>query len=85
MSLGSGPWGYGVRDVRSLCAAVVLTAFLVFSHIPSGAAATADHRANASYPSNASQVSRAEEPVPANCIRQSCGKLWCWQMKGSGR
>jgi hypothetical protein len=26
--------------------------------------------------------SRAEEPVPANCIRQSCGKLWCWQMGG---
>jgi hypothetical protein len=21
--------------------------------------------------------------VPANCIRQSCGKLWCWQMSGS--
>jgi hypothetical protein len=26
-------------------------------------------------------VSRAaEQPVPANCIRQECGKLWCWQM-----
>jgi hypothetical protein len=22
----------------------------------------------------------AEQPVPPNCIRQECGKLWCWQM-----
>jgi hypothetical protein len=76
-----------VRDVRSVCAAVGLTALLVISQISVGSAASADHRANASYPSNASQMSRAEEPVPANCIRQSCGKLWCWQMNGksSGR
>lgn len=69
--------------MRSLCAAVCLTAILVFSNITNGNAASAfTHQANASYPSNASQVSRAEEPVPANCIRQSCGKLWCWQMNG---
>ena len=31
--------------------------------------------------SNSSQMSRAaEQPVPPNCIRQECGKLWCWQM-----
>jgi hypothetical protein len=67
--------------VRSLSAAVGLTAFLLLSNISGGIAASADHRANASYPSNSSQMSRAEEPVPANCIRQSCGKLWCWQMR----
>ena len=78
--------------MRKLCLAVGLTAILVVSHISSGVAASAYRHAgttysssssNASYSSNASApMSRAEEPVPANCIRQSCGKLWCWQMKG---
>jgi hypothetical protein len=36
---------------------------------------------NGPYSSANANMSRAEEPVPANCIRQECGKLWCWQMK----
>jgi hypothetical protein len=59
-----------------------LAALLAVSNSTSSVAASADHRANASYASNASQVSRAQESVPANCIRQACGKLWCWQMSG---
>jgi hypothetical protein len=62
-----------------------LAAVFLISNISSGIAATAEHKmahasANASYASNASQA-KADE-VPANCIRQSCGKLWCWQMSG---
>jgi hypothetical protein len=80
-----------VQDVRNLFVAVGLTAFFVFSSFSTGMAASAFHPAgvsyssqspNASYPSNASHVSRADEQVPPNCIRQSCGKLWCWQMRG---
>jgi hypothetical protein len=68
-----------------------LAALFVISVTSSGMAASAGQRANVSYASsnyassNASQVSRTQEPVPANCIRQECGKLWCWQMKGSSR
>jgi hypothetical protein len=60
-----------------------LAALFAVSNSTSSIAASADHRANASYASNASPVSRAQDSVPANCIRQSCGKLWCWQMSGS--
>jgi hypothetical protein len=73
-----------VHNVRSFLLAGCLTAVFVVSQISSGVAGSADHRANASYSSSANgsqQMSRAEEPVPANCIRQSCGKLWCWQMR----
>ena len=95
MRLGSGPQGVGVRKVRSLpfetrlAVVACLTVLISLSISSRSNAASADHKANASYASsNASQMSRAEEPVPANCIRQSCGKLWCWQMgggKSSGR
>jgi hypothetical protein len=58
-----------------------LAALFAISNSSNGNAASAGQRANASYASsNASQMSRAQEPVPANCIRQECGKLWCWQM-----
>jgi hypothetical protein len=69
-----------------------LTAVFILSQISSGTAASAyhsvstsasSHSPNASYSSN-SNASRAEEPVPPNCVRQSCGKLWCWQMKNGG-
>jgi hypothetical protein len=74
-------------NVRRVFLAAGLTALFVVSHISSGVAASAYHRADtshSSYSSNASApVSRAEEPVPSNCIRQSCGKLWCWQMRGA--
>ena len=81
--LGRGPQGEGVRNVRSLSVVACLAALFAVSNNTSSVAASADHRANASYASNASQTSRAQDSVPANCIRQSCGKLWCWQMSGS--
>ena len=86
--LGRGPQGDGVRNVRSLFVVACLAALFAISTSSSSNAASADHRANASYASassNASRVPRAEEPVPANCIRQECGKLWCWQMNGSSK
>ena len=76
-----------MRIVRSLIVAASLAALFAISNSAISHAASASQRANASYASsnaNASQASRAQEPVPANCIRQECGKLWCWQM-GSKR
>jgi hypothetical protein len=62
--------------------AASLAALFAVSNSSSGHAAAANQRANVSYASSSSsQMSRAaEQPVPANCIRQECGKLWCWQM-----
>jgi hypothetical protein len=73
--------------VRSLIVVASLAALFAISNSTSGNAASASQRANVSYASsNASQMSRAQqEPVPANCIRQECGKLWCWQMSGGGK
>ena len=86
--LGRGPQGEGVRNVRSVTVAASLAALFVVSQTTISVAASSDHRINASYSAYSSHASapmssRAEEPVPANCIRQSCGKLWCWQMNGS--
>ena len=75
--------------MRSLIVVASLTALFAISNSSSGNAASVSQRANASYASassNSSQMSRAaEQPVPPNCIRQECGKLWCWQMGGSKR
>ena len=84
MPLGRGPQGQGVRDVRSLIVVACLAAVFAISNSSSSNAASANQKANASYASNASHA-QANEPVPANCIRQECGKLWCWQMSGSKR
>ena len=66
--------------MRSLIVVASLAALFAISNSSNGNAASAHQRVNVSYASNASQSSRAQEPVPANCIRQECGKLWCWQM-----
>jgi hypothetical protein len=71
--------------VRSLIVVASLAALFAISNSTSGIAASSNQRANVSYASasssNSSQMSRAaEQPVPPNCIRQECGKLWCWQM-----
>ena len=73
--------------MRSLIVVASLAALFAISNSSSANAASANQRANASYASsNASQMSRAQqEPVPANCIRQECGKLWCWQMSNGGK
>jgi hypothetical protein len=62
-----------------------VAALFVVSQTSITQAASNNRSTNVSYSSNSSQAmsSRAEEPVPANCVRQECGKLWCWQMKGS--
>ena len=74
--------------MRSLFVAVGLTVGLSVSSISSGFAGSAehyslssDHRAQASYRTNASPapVSRASE-TPPNCVREACGRLWCWNM-----
>jgi hypothetical protein len=72
-----------VLDVRSLSVAAVLAALFVVSQTSIGLAASVTHSTRVAYSSANANMSRAEEPVPANCIRQSCGKLWCWQMNGS--
>lgn len=69
--------------MRSLSVAAGLAAVFLLSQVSIGNAASAYRSTNAQYSSTSSNMSRAEEPVPANCIRQSCGKLWCWQMNGS--
>ena len=75
-----------LHNVRSLIVVASLAALFAISNSTSSNAASANQRANVSYASsNVSQSSRAQEPVPANCIRQECGKLWCWQMGGSKR
>ena len=76
--------------MRSLIVVASLAALLAISNSTCGNAASANNRSNVSYSSSnsyassgSSQMSRAaEQPVPANCIRQECGKLWCWQMGG---
>jgi hypothetical protein len=80
--LGRGPQGEWSAKVRSLIVVASLAALFAISNSSSGNAASANQRANVSYASsNSSQMSRAaEQPVPPNCIRQECGKLWCWQM-----
>lgn len=70
--------------MRSLSVVVCLTAAFVLSQISSGTAASADTKVNASYRSNTSSQTASADDVPANCVRQSCGKLWCWQMRGKG-
>jgi hypothetical protein len=71
--------------VRSLIVVASLAALFAISNSTSGNAASSNQRTNVSYSSasssNSSQISRAaEQPVPPNCVRQECGKLWCWQM-----
>ena len=72
--------------MRSLIVVASLAALFAISNSSSGNAASANQRANVSYASsNARRCRGRQEPVPANCIRQECGKLWCWQMSGSKR
>ena len=85
MPLGEAPQGEGVRDVRSLIVVACLAAVFAISNSSSSNAASANQKGNVSYASNASHASQANEPVPANCIRQECGKLWCWQMSNGGK
>ena len=83
-ALGRGPQGNGVRNVRSLCLVASLAATFIISNTASSIAASTEYRpVNASYASTkATPVPQQADAVPPNCVRQECGKLWCWQMKG---
>jgi hypothetical protein len=69
--------------VRHLSVAVCLAAAFSFVSISGSQAGPVKGSANASYSSTASvPVSRAADQVPANCIREACGKLFCWNTGG---
>ena len=65
-----------MRNVRSLCLAVSLTALIAFSNI--AIATAAEQKASASYRTNVTRVQASASDTPANCIREACGRLWCW-------
>jgi hypothetical protein len=65
--------------VRNLYAAACLAAVFSLTHIPESLAGSGRQATNASYQSSApAPVSRAADATPANCIREACGKLFCW-------
>ena len=77
LSPGRGPRGYGVQNVRHLFSAACLAAITISAI--SSASAGDRIPANASYRvSNSAPVSRAADQVPDNCIREACGRLFCW-------
>jgi hypothetical protein len=77
--MGGGPQGNGVQNVRNLCAAACLAAVFSLTHIPESLAGSVRQATNATYQSGTSApISRAADTTPANCIREACGKLFCW-------
>jgi hypothetical protein len=70
--------------VRSLSLVASLAALFVSANtVSSSAGSVQPVVVNMSHPSNATPVPLQADAVPPNCVRQECGKLWCWQMKGS--
>jgi hypothetical protein len=65
-----------VRDVRSLFLAAGLTALFAVSNI--AIATAAEQKASASYRTNVTRVQASASDTPGNCIREACGRLWCW-------
>lgn len=69
--------------MRRFFVAVGLTAVLTLPSVASGFAAGTSHKAKASTRSKSETTSVAEASgTPANCVRESCGRLWCWHMRG---
>jgi hypothetical protein len=69
--------------VRHLSVAACLAAAFSFVSISGSQAGSVKGSANASYSSaGPAPVSRAVDQVPANCIREACGKLFCWNTGG---
>jgi hypothetical protein len=58
--------------------AVGLTALFAFSTIT--IATAAEQSSSASYRTNYTRVQASASDTPANCIREACGRLWCWNM-----
>ena len=72
--------------MRNLSLVASLAALVVISNISTSFAGSTERRVvNATYASsNATPVSQQADAVPPNCVRQECGKLWCWQMNNGG-
>jgi hypothetical protein len=63
--------------VRNLYLAACLAAIAISTI--SSASAAGRPPVSSSYPvSTSAPVSRAADQVPANCIREACGRLFCW-------
>lgn len=75
--------------MRSVIVAACLTAvFILFDPLQASAAQANIAWAGAksvSTPTNHSKAATSGAGVPENCIRQACGSLWCWKMKGQSR
>jgi hypothetical protein len=70
--------------VRSLSLVASLAAlFVIANTVSSSAGSVQTVVVNMSHPSNATPVQQQADAVPPNCVRQECGKLWCWKMKTS--
>ncbi|MBX9847004.1 MAG: hypothetical protein K2Z80_34870 [Xanthobacteraceae bacterium] len=65
--------------MRHLFVAACLAAVFSLVHISGSQAGSVKGAANAWYSSaGTAPVSRAADQVPANCIREACGRLFCW-------
>ena len=65
--------------MRHLSVAACLAAAFSVASISGSQAGSVKGSANASYSSAATaSVSRAADQVPPNCIREACGRLFCW-------
>lgn len=71
--------------MRSLSLVASLAALFVIANTVSSFAGSNAQPVitNMSHPSNATSLPQQVDAVPPNCVRQECGKLWCWQMKSS--
>ena len=65
--------------MRQLFVAACLAAGFSITPISASQAGPVKGSAKAAYSSaNVTPVSRASDAVPANCIREACGRLFCW-------
>jgi hypothetical protein len=64
--------------------AACLTAVFTLFNPLQASAASAGAKSH-STPTNHSKAATSGAGVPENCIRQACGSLWCWKMKGQTR
>ncbi|MBM3530727.1 MAG: hypothetical protein FJX62_21830 [Alphaproteobacteria bacterium] len=77
-----------VIRAASLAAAVILFAPLQAGAASNGAKSYGAKSHSIKSYSTATSQSRAATSgpdVPANCIRQACGSLWCWKMGNQTR
>ena len=65
--------------MRYLFVAACLGAAATLIHVPASQAGSIKSSAKASYSTaNSAPVSRASDSLPDNCIREACGRLFCW-------